>query len=243
MLNLYSCSIKTSNSNNQVPVIDDYLFVEQPKIKVNPVKFETFNDLKPNFKFENLKEFNIENFEMSKFKPLDSIAFHRIFTDKTFDHSISSFTDDIFTFSWDMKHYDYELDYYYSWNNRDSNFYEFTVITNNLDSYELNLNYLIFNKEEELIDAFIVSSHGGDGLYTVSSSGKFIDRNTYQRWQVEIGDILITEDDEKIKLKKNEMLYGGDSTLFQYTIGKNGKVNKKVITKKHFTIKEKFDNE
>ena len=178
----------------------------------------TLLELKKDFKFSNLTKFEIDTFSWDtrpgKYKELDSTTFYLIWQDGK-----RNFVGD-----------GYDRDYLFSWQNRDSNFIEFTILTQEESSYCSNITYFIFDKNGRVIDNFVTSSSCGDGGWTYSAWGKFTDSRTYEK-------LCIESEMTGMDTIGNKELYEGDSTLYHFIINENGKVTQKEIYKKHFTDK------
>ncbi len=181
-------------------------------------KLLTLSDLKKDFKFSNLTEFQIDTFSWEtrpgKYNELDSSTFYMVWQDhkRTFAGQ------------------GYDRDYLFSWQNRDSNFIEFTILTQDESDYCSNITYCICDKAGKAIDKFVASSSCGDGGWVFVAFGKFIDNRTYEKLCIE-SEMAGTD------TLDNKDFHEGDSTLIHFIIGANGKVTQKEIYKKHFTDK------
>ena len=184
----------------------------------------TLYDLKKDFTFFNLTKFEMDTFNwetrQGKYKELDSITFYTVWQDGK-----RKFTGEY-----------YDRYYLFSWQDRDTNFIEFTILAQEEDSWCNIIYYFIFDKNGKFIDNFYLCSSCGDGGWVFYASGKFIDKKTYEMLCVE--SVMDTEmmdaeenEDEDAEFRK------GDSTLYHITINDKGKVTKKEIFKKHFTEK------
>lgn len=178
-------------------------------------KLLTLSDLKKDFKFSNLKEFEIDTFSWEtrpgKYIELDSSTFYMVWQDGKRNFVGQG----------------YDRDYLFAWQDRDPNFIEFTILTQDESDYCNNITYCIYDKEGKSIDKFVASSSCGDGDWVFESFGKFIDKHTYEKLCIESE---LTEFDTL----ENKELYEGDSTLYHFIIDRNGKVIKKEIYKRHF---------
>ena len=189
-------------------------------VQTNPL---TLQDLKKDFKFFNLTEFEIDTFtwesRQGKYKELDSLTFYMVWQNGK-RKFVGQYTD---------------RDYLFSWQNRDTNFIEFTIITQDENGYCSLLNYLIFDKNGKFIDKFVAASSCGDAGWVFSSHGKFIDKRTYERLDMEYeykGEDVVNDD-----MADFEEFIEGDSTLYHIIINDKGKVTQKEIFKKHFREK------
>jgi len=181
----------------------------------------TLNSLRNDFKYSNQTHFEVDTFSWEtgpgKYKELDSTTFYMIWQDGK-----RKFVGK-----------DYDRDYFFSWQERDTNFIELTIVTQNESDYCINLTYCIYDKKGKAVDQFIASSRCGDGGWQLVASGKFVDKHTYEK---------LTIESEMVDLDSlaNEE-YEGDSTLSHFIIGNNGKVKEKEIYKKHFLTKDDHD--
>lgn len=183
---------------------------EPPAVK-HPI---TLTDLKDKFKYHDVKVFNIDSLPWDgldmEFMRVDSTAFRLIFQEGE-----RKFMDDR-----------YEQDYYYSWQNRNKNLTEFTILTPDESSNCLLLRYYIFNKQGKFISKFDVASKCGDGGWVLTAKCEQIGATTFNYDMVEYEGDLSDNTEE------------GDSTRFETTINSNGKTTEKEIYKKHFKRKE-----
>lgn len=193
----------------------------------NPIEHKTTNTiaekhplayLKDSFKFYNLVDFEIDTFNWDNrpgnYKELDSTTFYMVWQGE----------DRVFSGK------GYDRDYLFSWQDRDSNFIEFTILTQDESSYCNILTYFIYNKNGKLIDKFTANASCGDGGWVYYAHGKFIDKNRFQ--------IIETETQMAgFDTLDNSELQEGDSTMFHYTIEDNGTVTKKEVYKRHFITK------
>lgn len=191
------------------------VIVKQETIDATTVKHPiTLADLKDKFKYRDLKVFNIDSLPWDgldmEFMRVDSTAFRLIFQEGD-----RKFMDDR-----------YDQDYYYSWQNRDKNLTELTILTPDESANCLLLKYYIFNKEGKFISKFHIASKCGDGGWVLTAKGNQIDRSTFNYDMVEYEGDLSDNTEE------------GDSTRFETTINSNGKTNEKEVYKKHFKRKE-----
>jgi len=172
--------------------------------------------LKDKFKYQNLKEFTIDSFSFDNrpghYNELDSAAFQLIFQEgnRTFVGE------------------GYDRDYFYSWQNRDTNFIEFTILTQDEGSYCDLLRYYIFDKQGRFISKFDVAAECGDAGWTFSGSGRQRNQNTF---------VFETVEQELLEEDAMEEKYEGDSVTYTITIAPNGKTIRKEMFKKHFSDK------
>jgi len=180
----------------------------------------SLRDLQDKFKYSNLNVFEMDGLDWQtrkgKYNQLDSMTFYMVWQDGERQYSENGYQ---------------SVDYLFSWQNRDTNFIEFTIITPYESDYCTNLQYCIFSKEGVAIDKFVVSSSCGDGGWTVDAFGEFIDKHTYELLHIESEMV----DEDEIDEKSGQYLYEGDSIVYQFIINTNGQVTKKEISRKHFT--------
>ena len=174
----------------------------------------TLQDFKKDFTFFNLTKFEMDTFSWEtrpkKYKELDSITFYMIWQDGKRKFEL------------------YCHDYLFSWQERDTNLIEFTILTDNEGgSWCNNITYFIFNKKGKLVNKFVVCSDCGDGGQVFYSYGKFINDKKYEMLCVGYEVPLLEEE-----------LIEGDSTLYHFIINDIGKVTKKEVFNKHFTQKD-----
>lgn len=171
-------------------------------------------DLKNKFKFQDLTDFPTDTFSLDTraghYDEVDSNAFKLIFTegDKQFIGQ------------------GYDRDYYYSWQNRDSNFIEFTILTQDESSYCNILRYYIFDKDGKFISKFDIAANCGDADWTFSAKGKQVDKNRFVFETVEA--------DRKNGTMPEDGKMEGDSINYLITTEPNGKLTRTEIFKKHF---------
>lgn len=171
-------------------------------------------NLKDKFKYQDLQEFQIDSFNFDTrpghYQEVDSNAFKLIFQegDRPFIGQ------------------DYDRDYYYSWQNRDTNFIEFTILTQDESSYCDILRYYIYDRKGKFISKFDLAASCGDAGWTFTGSGRQIDKTNFISETVE-SDMKegSTPEDEKQE---------GDSISYSISIAPNGSVTKKETFKKHF---------
>jgi len=221
---LISCN---NSSNKEAETVQTEFQTEEENVREKPL---TLQDLKKDFKFFNLTMFEMDTFNWEtrrgKYKELDSITFYMVWQNGK------------------RKFQYYAPDYLFSWQDRDTNFIEFTIFAPDQEdggwcNYII---YCIFDKNGKFIDKFDVSLSCGDGGQIIEASGKFINKKTYELLCVEY-NLLFPSDNEELYNEKGvlydegEELYEGDSTLYHYIINDKGKVTQKEIFKKHFIEK------
>ena len=203
-----------NSSNNETETVQTKQLTLYDETETVHTKQLTLYDLKKDFTFFNLTKFEMDTFNwetrQGKYKELDSITFYTVWQDGK-----RKFTGEY-----------YDRYYLFSWQDRDTNFIEFTILAQEEDSWCNIIYYFIFDKNGKFIDNFYVCSSCGDGGWVFYASGKFINNKTYEMSCIEYEDPLLEEEFRE-----------GDSTLYHITINDKGKVTKKEIFNKHFTEK------
>ena len=221
---LTALMVLASCGNSPNNKIDTETEQDTDTVAVKPL---TLQDLKKDFKFFNLTEFEMDKFNFEtrpgKYKELDSTTFYMVWQDGKREF-IGQY---------------YDRDYLFSWQDRDTNFIEFTILTQHEESWCNVLYYCIFDKNGKFIDKFLTASSCGDGGWTFCSWGKFINKKTYEMLSVESQLVFLDEDDERYNEDKE--FYEGDSTLYHFIINDKGKVTQKEIFKKHFTEELEYE--
>ncbi|WP_018476340.1 hypothetical protein [Pontibacter roseus] len=195
--------------NDSTPVADEK---EDIVLNAPQTKNASLSDYQNLFKYNNLDTFAIDSFNwdtrIGKYKELDSTSFKLVWQDGKREFIGQG----------------YDRDYLYSWQSRNPEFVEFTVLTQDESSYCDLLYYIIQNKEGKTIDKFLVATGCGDGGWSFQSSGRFISDSTYEAVAVEEEMVGFDQVD-------GSELIEGDSTITHFTIGKDGKVSEKEIFK------------
>ena len=172
-------------------------------------------ELKDRFKYRNLTDFQTDTFDwetrLGKYQEVDSGSFKLIFQegDRQFIGQ------------------GYDRDYFYSWQERDSNLIEFTILTQDESSYCDLLRYYLFDGTGKFISKFDIATNCGDGGWTFMGTGKQIGKNMFTYNTVE-ADL---KDGELPEAEKHE----GDSVNYQISILPGGQVSKKETYRKHFS--------
>ncbi|MCP2043091.1 hypothetical protein [Pontibacter sp. HSC-36F09] len=188
----------TTESVEQAPIVEE--------------KQLSILNYKTDFKFSDLDSFAIDSFNwenrIGQYKELDSTNFKLVWqkSDRVFNGT------------------DYDRDYFYSWQNRNPNLMEFTVLTQDESSYCDLLHYLIYDKNGKAIDSFVAAAGCGDGGWGLYSYGKFISEDTYE-------EIMVETEMVEIDSVTNTEVVEGDSTVTHYLIATDGRVTKKEISK------------
>jgi len=118
-------------------------------------------------------------------------------------------------------------DYFYSWQERNSDFIEFVILTFDESDYCITTTYYIFNNEGALIDSFMASARCADGGWSFDSKGDFITKTMYKQVNIEME---ITDYDSVTNLET----YEGDSTSISFEILQDGRVKKQTEAKREF---------
>lgn len=172
-------------------------------------------ELKSKFKYQDLEVFETDTFSFDtrpgNYNEVDSLAFKLIFQEGDREFIGQG----------------YDRDYYYSWQNRDTNFIEFTILTQDESSYCDLLRYYIFDKNGKFISKFDLAANCGDAGWTFTGRGKQLDKNTFifQTVESDIKDGSMPEHEK----------YEGDSVNYTITIDSRGKATQKETYKKHFS--------
>lgn len=168
--------------------------------------------LKSKFKYHNLKDFTqVDTFNFDTrpghYEEVDSNMFKLIFKGEKRSYVGTG----------------YDHDFYYSWQERDSNFIEFTILTQSEEDYCAILRYYIFDKKDKLISKFDLSADCGDAGWTFFGNGRQVDKHHF---------VFETIESESNMDEKDSRT--GDSINYSYTIDAKGKVTRKEIFNKHF---------
>jgi hypothetical protein len=169
-------------------------------------------DLKNRFKFQNLKRFEVDTLDMEtrlrNYRVVDSASFKLIFQEGARQFSGEG----------------YDRDYFYSWQDRDSNLIEFTILTQDESSYCDLIQYYIFDRSGKFISKFDVAANCGDGGWTFTGKGKAITDNQfiYETVESEVVE-AISSVDEKLE---------GDSIGYRVNILTDGQIKKNETYKK-----------
>lgn len=185
---------------------------ESDSVTAPEIREASLADYRSYFKYTDLDSFAIDSFNwenrIGQYKELDSTSFKLVW-----QNSKRVFIGQ-----------DYDRDYFHSWQNRNPDFTEFTVLTQDESSYCDLLHYLIYDKNGKAIDSFIAAAGCGDGGWGLYSYGKFISKDTYEETTVETEMV-------EIDSVTNTEVVEGDSTVTHYTIGPDGRVTQKEISK------------
>ncbi|WP_315821731.1 hypothetical protein [Paraflavitalea speifideaquila] len=173
--------------------------------------------LKSKFKYQDLQEFEIDSFSFDTrpghYEEIDSSAFKLIFP-KGHRKFIGQ---------------GYDRDYYYSWQNRDTNFIEFTILTQDESSYCSILRYYIFDRKGKFISQFDLAADCGDAGWTFEAVGRQTDKDRFimESREANTKEGSIPEDEKE----------EGDSINYSMHIAPDGTIIKKETWKKHFKDK------
>lgn len=185
---------------------------EKNKDTQNLHSHKTLSDLKHQFRHQHLSKFELDTFSWDSrnkyYTELDSITFHWIWQDSTKEYQEN-----------DVSHF------LYSWQQRDSNFIELTILTQDGIDDCLNTTYFIYDRQGKAIDNFVMNSSCKEDGWDFQEYGRFINHNTYEK--------VCVETDENNDGNQMDIVEG-DSTIYHYVIDTNGKVNENEISRKHF---------
>ncbi|WP_276484618.1 hypothetical protein [Paraflavitalea pollutisoli] len=178
-----------------------------------PTRADSLMALKTKFKHEDLREFSVNTSELEYYETVDSNTYNLIFQegDRTYDRNGS------------------RIDYYHSWQNRDTNFIEFTMITFDEGSYCTIIRYYVFDKQGKFISKFDLAASCGDGGWSFYQTGRQIDKTHFSTESVE------SESDLGETIEKVE----GDTTRHTIQLLPTGLFSQKQIAKKHFVREER----
>ncbi|WP_207429919.1 hypothetical protein [Sabulibacter ruber] len=169
-------------------------------------------DLKEKFKYPGLKSFEIDTFNwdtrIGKYQELDSSTFKLVWQDGKRNFVGQG----------------YDRDYFYSWQKRNPELIEFTILTQDESSSCDLLHYCIYDKNGKAINSFIVAASCGDGGWGNKTTGKFITENIYEQISIDLNTEIVDSENTKFSTE-------GDSTVTHFTIAKDGKVTEKEISK------------
>jgi hypothetical protein len=175
----------------------------------------TLSDLKSQFRHQDLTKFDLDTFSWDSrhkyYTELDSVTFPWVWQDSTKQYQEK-----------DVRHF------LYSWQQRDSNFIELTILTQDGIDDCLNTTYFIYDRQGKAIDNFVLNSSCKEDGWDFQEYGKFINHNTYEK--------VCVETDENNAGNQMDLIEG-DSTVYHFTIGDDGKVNESEVSRKHFKYK------
>lgn len=203
---LFSCNnSSTSTAENNTPSVDTNAEITETKAK-------TLYDLKSKFKYQNVEVFEIDNYTWET----------RVgkYNEPAPDEYILLFPDS-------ARYYiegNPEKDYLYSWQERDPNFIEFTILMQHgRDNCDF-LIYYIFTKNGEYVSDFKVATRcDKEEGWKYYSKGEFTSKNVY-----------IERCAEHYGVQPEPGFLLGDSTAFEFKIKSNGQVDVEQILSKEF---------
>lgn len=136
------------------------------------------------------------------------------------DSLISLKTNDLGVFlkNKDIRQYNDSLlykHYYYSYQNKTDRFESLTLVLNT--EYRWDLFLLTYDLKGNFIDKIALSSFGGDGNFSFSSYGKFINDSTYYKTIINEQYLEDENGEDQIKI---------DSIQEQYLLKNNGEISK-----------------
>lgn len=170
--------------------------------------------LKDKFKYQDLREFSIDTLGFGNragyYEEVDSNSFKLIFQEG--DRQYVSQGD--------------ERDYYYSWQNRDSNFIEFVILSQDENGYCSVLRYYIFDRKGKFISKFDLAASCADAGWVFKGEGRKVDINDFETVTVESN----FQDTGAPEEETQEV----DSIRYSIQVTPTGKITKKETFKKHF---------
>ncbi|WP_210487142.1 hypothetical protein [Rufibacter aurantiacus] len=176
-------------------------------------------DLRDKFKYSRLESFKIDTFNWETrvgfYQELDSSSFKLVWQDGKRNFVGQG----------------YDRDYFYSWQKRNPELIEFTVLTQDESSSCDLLHYCIYDKNGKAINSFIVAASCGDGGWGNKTTGKFITENTYERISIDVNTDIVDSG-------STNYITESDSTVTHFTIAKDGKVTEKEISKTRISEEE-----
>ncbi len=206
LLCLLALASCSDNNKKEVPV----------EVKEEEEKLLILGEYVDSFHYKNLSKFSIDSLPWEErpnhYTLVDEDAFNMIW------HADST---QVFSESPSLSNY------FYSTQNRNTNFKEITVLAQS-DGCCTTLWYMIYDKEGRFVDKFEAASSGADGEWYAYSSGNFIDYNNYILTSVNHELAEVYEWDER------KEVFDCDSTITQFTIGKDGVVSEKNLLRESY---------
>ena len=142
---------------------------EVVRIELFPSSFN-LDEKRDKFKYSDLDSFKMDNLGWDE---RDSI-YHRL----THEEFYQVYRDTTLPYSGEYQH-SIDLDFYYSTENRFSQFQEITVLWQREGINCEGIDYLLFDLDGKLIDKFLVAGGCGDGGYIDEKYGRFTNDSTY----------------------------------------------------------------
>lgn len=178
-----------------------------PAAAVQPTRADSLLRLKSKFKFDNLREFAVKTSELEYFDWVDSSTFRTLFReeDRQYDPNGS------------------RIDYYYSWQDRDSSFIEFTIMSFDESNYCTILRYYVFDRSGKFISKVDLAADCGDGGWWFEQKGRQVDKTHFTTVSVEAESDVETA--EKVE---------GDTTRHAIQLLPTGLFSQQQVSKKHF---------
>lgn len=206
LLGLYSCNNAVETKVEAASVVNDEIADNETS------KPKTLADLKSKFKYQNVEVFEIDNYtwesRVGKYNEPAPDEYILLFPDSARYYIEGS----------------PEKDYLYSWQERDPNFIEFTILMQHgRDNCDF-LMYYIFTKNGEYVSDFKVATRcDQEELWKYYSKGEFISKNVY-----------VERCAEYYGVQPEPGFLLGDSTAFEFKIKSNGQVDVEQILSKEF---------
>lgn len=206
LLLIFSVAACTESKNNFSSEADKTVVDERQTLPLT--------DLRNKFKYSDLESFQIDTFNWDTrvgfYQEVDSNTFKLVWQDG--ERSFAG--------------QGYDRDYFYSWQRRNPELIEFVILTQDESNYCDLLHYCIYDKKGKAIDSFIVAASCADGGWGHKTTGRFISEDTYEQVWIDLYTDIV--DSGNINY-----ITEGDSIVTHFTIGKDGKVTEKEISKTH----------
>lgn len=188
-----------------------------PKIKTELIEEFKKNDSifidSTNFKFQNLKKFNLSNWYSGKIEK----ELKQLKREKLFEYFQSERIKEENIYPTNFR--------YFSIQKNTLNEKIITIVESD-ESCCSELHYLIYNEKNELISDNIVAGTGGDGMWNYDKYGEFLNDSTY---------ILTTINYEELELQNEKTEIKIDSVIIDYRFYRNKPFEK--IKERKFTNK------
>lgn len=211
---VFSTFILFSCNNSNTHSVETNTSIQDSIVLNNETKEKTLYDLKSKFKYQNVEVFEIDNYTWET----------RVgkYNEPAPDEYVLIWPDSARTYIEGNR----EKDYLYSWQERDPNFIEFTILMQHgRDDCDF-LIYYIFTKDGKYVDEFKIATRcDKEEPWKYYSNGRFISKNVYEERCAEYYGI-----------QPEPGIIVGDSTAFRFEITKNGTVKSKQILEKDIKI-------
>jgi hypothetical protein len=209
LLLIFTIAACTEIKSDLSSATDETVEEEEEEEELHPLPLL---DLRDKFKYANLKCFQIDSFNWETrpgfYQELDNSTFKLVWQDGKRNFVGQG----------------YDRDYFYSWQKRNPDLIEFVVLTQDESNWCDLLHYCIYDKSGKAIDSFIVAAKCGDGGWAHQTTGRFISEDTYEQVWIDVETEIVDSD-------SINYITEGDSVVSHITIGKDGKVTEKEISK------------